>query len=375
MDVFLREMSNDSSALPFIRYKKNQRRKFRREILNALVEANNSVDSKKKKGKGLSTKEIKKYINDKILRSLSQLTDINQKYEQGVISKSDKDELEEKVKSKFCIKERTIENHLKDFKKEGWVEKKGKEYFILEDFLKLTHQLSYSYSEEILDSIMKLHTPLYNTLEKNMSDLITLFGTYVIACILEASRPIDDKFFTVKKMKALTTEQKNEFTKIWLEKVINTRIMYKYFLETFLNQPPDKQVRDLIKVQFKELRNGVRIYTDENGIEYDNIKHHTADGLGCVTKNGEEILYKKAYLEKLKKVPIDTDPLLFSNSISLSRGSEFFYELDKTNFDKVREALEKSNPNISKQLNNTVSWSVGHGEKTNVLYSWISNTN
>ena len=101
----------------------------------------------------------------------------------------------------------------------------------------------FHFDEELLVTIMKLHMPLYNTMENNLKELITLFGSYIIACLLEISRPVDDTFFITRKLKPLTFKEKSEFTENWLESIIDTKLMYMYFLQTFLNQPDDKIVK------------------------------------------------------------------------------------------------------------------------------------
>jgi hypothetical protein len=176
--------------------------------------------------------------------------------------------------------------------------------------------------------------------------LITLFGTYIIACLLEISRPIEDFFFTNKKLKPLTIEEKNEFTELYLENIIDTKLMYKYFLETFLNQPDSDYERNLKKIQFTKKRNNGKDVTDNNSSSI-----------------------------QTKKVPIRKSSLMYGHSTSLNTNSESCYELNTQSFKMVRETFTTINPEIARQLNSVVSWNVGFGEKANIIYSWISKDN
>ena len=182
-----------------------------------------------------------------------------------------------------------------------------------------------------------------------MTELVHLFGSYVFLCLLEISRPINDKFFKDVNLKPMTTDEKNEFTENYLNKVIQTKLMYQCFLETFLNQLNDEFIKKIKKLHFagKNMDDEKYIYMDEDGKEYTHLKGLNINQTKYVLENGKE--YNPEVLEslkKLKKVPSSITPLLFSNSISLNDEEKFFYELDDAVFNKVRDTFSKLYPEV-----------------------------
>ena len=102
--------------------------------------------------------------------------------------------------------------------------------YALADAYLNTIRLSPGYfGERTLKSIMKLHTPLYNDLEKNIKEMVNLFGSYVMICLIESGRPIDNDFFKGIKLRVMTSDEKNRFTENWLDKIIHIKSMYQFF--------------------------------------------------------------------------------------------------------------------------------------------------
>lgn len=293
----------------------------RRKVIGALMDMNDTLffhDARKKSELGISSKDLTKYINEKysLIIQLNKKS-INKRYEKGVLSLSDKLKSEKEIDSEYGIELIAVQRILKELKKEGYVEKNKTRYTPSKKLLELTHHSPFHFSEEGLTAIMKLHTPLQNTIKKNLGDLITLFGTYVIACLLEMSRPIPDFFFTNKKLEQPPTiEQKKKFIELCLENIIDTKQMYVYFLHTFLKKSDEEYERNLSSISFSSKRNN-RIST----------------GFKANTES---------------------------------------FELDNQSFELIRENLSEMNPEITRQLNSVVSWTVGYGEKSNMLYSWVS---
>ncbi len=156
-----------------------------------------------------------------------------------------------------------------------------KRYYLSNEILNTIGLLSPEYhSEQLLMSLLKLHFPLYSNLEKNIKDLVTLFGSYIFLCLLESSRTIDDDSFKVIGLRSMTSDQKNRFTENWIDKMIQAKLMYQRFLETFLNQPDEKIIKKVKKVVFNGINdsNGKYNYIDENGIEIDYLKGINSSG-------------------------------------------------------------------------------------------------
>ena len=80
-------------------------------------------------------------------------------------------------------------------------------------------------------------------------------------------------------------KKKDKFTEKWLNEVIYTRLMYKIFLETFLNQPDDEKISKIKEIKYKyhlidEKTNKPIKYVYEDGVskEYYMLWRITADG-------------------------------------------------------------------------------------------------
>jgi hypothetical protein len=261
------------------------------------------------------------------------LKSINEKYENGDITGQQMDDLIRKEKGKQSVNLRTVQRDLLYFVQMGLIKEIKKKYFISEDFLRRTRISPFHIDEELLVTIMNLHTPLYNTMEKNLKELVTLFGTYMVACMLEASRPFEDLFFTSRKLKPLTFKEKCEFTDNWLEQIIDTKLMYMYFVQTFLNQQDDKIVKNLKKVYFNGLKNNKYIYIDEDGNEYDHLIGVTSNQTLYVDQNGKEYNPEtEKDLMRLKRVPSNISPPTFYKNMSLSNHKNYYYELDKKTY-------------------------------------------
>lgn len=378
MSLFCNYMIHEGK-IALINFKKDQLNSSRRKVFSELLSIRNKSIVNKRGNRvgnnGVSSKGLTAYINKKYSTiSFNALITINQYYENGEITLEEKNNLEKKEKAKHSLSLRTIQRDLTYLEKKGWIEESNKKYFVSETFIKKMRFSPFDLDEEFLVTIMKLHMPLYNTIENNLKELITLFGTYVIACLLEVSRPIDDLFFTARKLKPLTFEEKNEFTEKWLENVIDTKLMYMYFLQTFLNQPGDKIVKHLKKLNLKGFKSNVPIYADKNGKEYDHLKVITDNQIVYIDQNNK--IYNPETIDslrKLKKVPSNILPLTFFKTMSLSHGKKYYYELDKKRFMKVHKTFDKLNPEISKQLKSNMAWSVRGGIKPLKIYDhWDS---
>ena len=81
-----------------------------------------------------------------------------------------------------------------------------------------------------------LHNPYCKTLKENVEQLITFFGCYAFFCLLEAGRPLDDNFVNMVRDIPIGEEDKNKLTESWTLDVFQPLLMYKFFLEIFLNQ-------------------------------------------------------------------------------------------------------------------------------------------
>ena len=86
----------------------------------------------------------------------------------------------------------------------------------------------------------------------------------------------------------MSREEKDKFNEKWLSETINIRLMYKFFLETFLNQPDDDVVKKLKRVKFKEKRDSKYIYEDVEGNEYDKLVGYSPGWQRYAKEDGEK---------------------------------------------------------------------------------------
>ena len=88
----------------------------------------------------------------------------------------------------------------------------------------------------------------------------------------------------------MTTDEKNRFIENWIDKIIQIKLMYQRFLETFLNQPDDAIIETVKKVTFngRNVSDGKYNYIDENGNEIDYLRGVNNSGTKYVFENGIE---------------------------------------------------------------------------------------
>ena len=162
-----------------------------------------------------------------------------------------------------------------------------------------------------LSNLMEnLHNPYCKTLKENVEQLITFFGCYAFFCLLEAGRPLDDNFVNMVRDIPIGEEDKNKLTESWTLDVFQPLLMYKFFLEIFLNQIGHPKPR-----------------RSKSGRGF----HHDFDSL--------------------KAVPIRITPtVLFHNSSPSVGDKRIFYSLDENMYKKIAETFKKMYPEIYWQL-------------------------
>lgn len=111
---------------------------------------------------------------------------------------------------------------------------------------------------QALAAIMSNHLPTFYKLEKNLDDLIKIFGIYVVYCFIEAARPF------VGEDTLLSTREKDILASSWVRDVFTLGTMYNFFMAAILNQPEDKEVEEYWQT-FKVDENGYFIFRNETG--------------------------------------------------------------------------------------------------------------
>jgi hypothetical protein len=363
-------MTMDNEALKvLIKLKKEQATKNRQDVLNALMDLTidraQRMNNIKNKGGGLlswfeskeireerrwvSIKELLNYLDAKRKILIEKaLVEINNRYEGGYINNLERDALIEKERKQFTYVRRTIERALDYLRERGLVIHQNHKYSLSNKaILDTTYSSSYLGFTSLSNLMQNLHMPYCSTLKKNLEQLVTFFGCYVVFWLLEASRPTDDNFVNKTRDTPMSKEEKDRLTESWVLDVLQPLLMYKFFLETFLNQIDDRKARRIKRV-FKEKRGRRHIYVDDNGKEYLNpLKTLYFGRERYVLENGEE--YRPDFTS-LKAVPVSITPTRYYNSFPPLGDKQIFYGLDEKMCKKITDTFKKVYPEIYWQL-------------------------
>jgi hypothetical protein len=179
-------------------------------------------------------------------------------YENGSLTSIDMKRYIEKHTRKPAVR-RTYHRKLKELVKEGLVIKKHRRYSISERVKSDMRFFPRDFGTRALSDIMSTHYPTINTLDKNLDELIKIFGAYIIYCFIEASRPVVD----YSKQHSMSNIEKDKLASEWIQKVFSPLNMYNYFLSTIENQPSDETVKKTLNNNFKEVKKGKFVYVDE----------------------------------------------------------------------------------------------------------------
>jgi hypothetical protein len=160
----------------------------------------------------------------KELLDLKALSDkeLRKQYEEGII---DSQELEDKAKHKM-VDIRTIHRKLHELTREGLVDNKNGKYALS---LKAKSDIRYfarEFGNKALFSFMDNFVLDENNIKQNISNLIKIFGTYVVHCFIEASRPVSDNIAS----SATDMYSTHALISRYLDNVFPVDIMYDYFL-------------------------------------------------------------------------------------------------------------------------------------------------
>ena len=328
-------MEKNETLTAFIKYKRDQATKNRQEVLNALIdlslEGALKVDNIRKIGvvrecsprsrgtqetqedrKWVSVMQVLDYLETKSTKEIEEgILEIKRRYESGDINDKTRDRLIEKEKKRHRYIRRTVERALVYLKEHGSVIHRNHKYSLSNAaILDTTFSSSYVGFTALSNLMENLHNPTGRTLKENIEQLITFFGCYAFFCLLEAGRPIDDNFVNMVRHFPISKGEKDRLTESWMLDVLQPLVMYKFFLQTFLNQMDDQKVRGIKR------RGGYHL-------------DHTS----------------------LKAVPIAITPaVLYHNSSPPLGDKRLLYRLDEKMYKKITEIFKKMYPEIYWQL-------------------------
>jgi hypothetical protein len=278
-----------------INYKLGEAEKNRRMVLNAIKDLTSALP-----------RDIERFLKKK------REEEIQHEYEN---SKIDKSEMETRIK-KGTIHMRTIMRCLAELTEKGLLEHNGKKYRLSPSILGDIRYWAEEFGSFALNSIMKAHFPMLNTLEVNLKILVEIFGLYVVYCFVEGARP-------VQKADSLSSTESDMLSYSWVKNMFDPNNMYLYFLSAIKNQPEDKEVQKFISNLREDSTSGKIIWTDYEGKE---IRSPTSNS---------ELSYE---LFTQVTTPHDKYP------------EQPNYALDKEKIDKIINILKKQYPSFYKQL-------------------------
>ena len=262
--------------------------------------------------KWVSVGEILEYLNNKSAKLLGRaVKEITRRYEDDEISDVKREELIEKEKKQHTHVRRTVERTLIYLIERGLIIHQNHKYSLSNAaLLDSTYSSSYVGYRALSNLMENLHRPTGRTLKENIEQLITFFGCYAFFCLLEAGRPIDDIFVNRVRDTPISKEEKDRLTESWILDVLQPLVMYKHFLETFLDQIDHRKTRRI--------------------------------------KSRKEYHFG---LASLKAVPIGITPTpLYHNSFPQLGDKRLFYRLDENMYKKIIDVFKKMHPEIYWQL-------------------------
>jgi hypothetical protein len=229
--------------------------------------------TQKDKQESVSSSEIKMYIDGQTTELNQQIKlDIQERYQNGEFPRN---EILHHINSqhKKSMNLRTMQRWLSKLKEEGLLDYKDNKYSLSKKAKSDVRYFATQAGRSALASLMNERTNWFNTLEKNVKELITFFGFYTLFCLNEAARPIIDDHTNILSLNILgksnlSIYQKDKLALFWARTVIDPFSLYYYFLDTFKNQPPDDLIKKIGKVKFKAIRDGKSIFVNDKGEEY-----------------------------------------------------------------------------------------------------------
>jgi hypothetical protein len=163
-------------------------------------------------------------------------------------------EITRKREKNAPVSKRTIQRGLKELCERGYIRRVGKLY-TLSDSAKANRFFGSRFGARVMENVIP--RPDYNlrTVKDNLNSLVTLFGTIVIFCCMEAARPKKDHD-TDKERQLMSTIS-------WLNSIISAPSFFHYFLFVFKNQVDDEMISKLTKLTFYGIKKGKHIWVDE----------------------------------------------------------------------------------------------------------------
>ena len=246
---------------------------------------------------------------------------------------------------KPLISYRTVQRHLKALIQEGLVIRKESLYRLSQRGKTDVKYFGNQFGSGILNNIINQPDFKLRTVKENLRDLVTIFGSYIVACCIEAVKPTTSNKSVVDNTKFY---EDLESKMSWINSAINPTSILHLFLFIFLNQQEDDVVKDFKRVKFTGIKKGDKfIHVEEESGRVYELDRLSSTWYMYVDKQGRP-RQPKYY----RDIPTENDFL------TLDKYSYVFTDDTMVPFDQVSSKLyhnlvrefEKEYPEIWKKI-------------------------
>ena len=201
------------------------------------------------------TRDIKRLLDEKARKK------IEEKYQLGEISNH---EIMKEIE-RITITKRTIIRKLNKLKEQGLIEYLNNTYCLTDLAKYEIRAYAMTFSQFAFPMLVKSASDKINKMNPykiSVKELITLFGSYVFLCLIEAARPVYDNF-DFKKGAHISVKDKEKVARTWLERTLDPKLLFSYFRLLIMN--PAK--RPLTNSTFSKVNeNGISVFEIEKMI-------------------------------------------------------------------------------------------------------------
>jgi len=233
-------------------------------------------------------------------------------------------------KTKSPISLRTVQRHLNALAQEGLVKRRENLYRLTKQGKSDARYFGKQFGSIIMNRIINQPEFKLRSVKENLRDLVTIFGSYVVLCCLEAVKP------SKRSIRSATAKDNKcyeylESKMTWINSAIRPTSMLHYFLFTFLNQQDTELGKNFRQVKFTRTEGSKYVHVDEeSGKEY-KLDTRSPTHYMYVDKQG-----------KTKEPEFYRDIPYVDNCLLLDKYSSVYTDYNTIPFDQVSPELYKN---------------------------------
>jgi hypothetical protein len=284
-------------------------------------------------------KEINEFLDEQAEN------EANSRYENGHISKK---QLEKEANEKK-LSMRTILRKLAELTKAGLLEHQNNRYSVSKKAQSDIRYYAQLFGLEALTRLMGAHYPELFPLEKNIDELVKIFGTYIVFCFIEAARPTHSNDSSTTATATTTTNlEKDRLADSWIKGVFTPWNMYNSFFAAITNQLDDKAVQKYAE-KYMEIAGSSEDDNDNDNNNHPNISRNIKkdeNGHFVINDAGEKIYYPNSTSHFATK----RFHLLTSSKFNYEDKSPPQYELDSRTIKRITGILKEKYPQYYERL-------------------------